>query len=310
MLGLSYAAELEVNTMQRVAVIGLGVMGGPMASWLVQSGYEVMGIDAAPQARDNFSGALSPAEADLSQVEVIITMLPEGPHVQGVYEDFIVPNAKPGSLLIDCSTIDVKTAKSINTLALDNGFVQIDAPVSGGCAAAGSGQLSFMLGGQTEHVELAKSILETLGQKRVHFGDASAGQAAKACHNMICGITAMAVLEGFALADSLGLDNQQFYQLCQSAAAQSWTLENRCPIPGVVPEAPASNAYAPGFAARLMAKDLRLAQAAAQTSGQATPFGAQAAEAFTAFAEETGGQLDFSSYYTKLRSSSKQQKDS
>lgn len=284
-----------------IAVIGLGVMGAPMSRHLRDSGFVVLGVDADPGAGDRFAGAVLPAEADLSGADVIVTMLPEGTHVLEVYETLVLPAAMPGSVLIDCSTIDVETARKLNGLARAKGFAQIDAPVSGGSEAAGNGGLSLMVGGSDEDVTQARPVLEVLGSKINHFGAAGAGQAAKACHNMICGITAMAVMEGFALAEALELDPAQFYQLCAGAAAQSWTLENRCPVPGVVPAAPASNDYAPGFAARLMAKDLRLAQAASRASGQPTPFGAEAARAFTAFAESSGGTQDFSSYFTQLR---------
>lgn len=287
--------------LQNIAVIGLGVMGAPMASHLARSGFNVTGIDMDPAASSRFSGAILPQGADLAVADVIVTMLPEGRHVVEAYRQIVLPGAHEGALLIECSTIDVETAKSLNDMAIERGFTQIDAPVSGGPEAAGSGGLSFMVGGDPDDVALARPVLDVLGKKITHFGAAGAGQAAKACHNMICGVTAMAVLEGFALAVALGLDAGQFYELCAGAAAQSWTLENRCPVPGVVPQSPASNGYAPGFAARLMAKDLRLAQAAAGLSGQPTPFGAQAAEAFTKFADAAGGDLDFSSYYTALR---------
>lgn len=287
--------------MKKITVIGLGVMGGPMASWLKQQGFSVTGVDVSEAIRHQWCGALSPEEANLSTENVVITMLPEGRHVLAVYEQQILPQVANDCVLIDCSTIDVETAKQVNQLAQAQGIAQIDAPVSGGNVAAGSGGLSLMVGGAEDDVQRAMPVLQVLGSKINHFGPAGSGQAAKACHNMICGITAMAVMEGFALAESLQLDPQQFYQLCASAAAQSWTLENRCPIPGVVPEAPASNDFAPGFAARLMAKDLRLAQAAAQSSGQETPFGALAAERFSQFAEQTGGNLDFSSFYQQLR---------
>lgn len=287
--------------MQNITVIGLGVMGGPMATRLKQQGYRVTGVDVSEAIRHQWCGALAPEEADLSQQDAIITMLPEGQHVLSVYRQQILPQVRVDCVLIDCSTIAVETAKQVNQLARERGLAQIDAPVSGGNVAAGNGGLSLMVGGDDGVVRQAMPVLQSLGNKINHFGAAGSGQAAKACHNMICGITAMAVMEGFALAESLGLDSQQFYQLCAAAAAQSWTLENRCPIPGVVPEAPASNAYAPGFAARLMAKDLRLAQAAARDSGQDTPFGALAAEQFSQFAEQTGGELDFSSFYQQLR---------
>ena len=284
-----------------VAVVGLGAMGAPMARHLSASGFDVLGVDNDLEAAARWPRAVVPKVANLSSASTIVTMLPEGTHVREVYDRVILPKASSGTVLIDCSTIDVETAQAINRMARDNGFAQIDAPVSGGPEAAGSGGLSLMVGGADSDVAAARPVLEVLGRKVTHFGPPGSGQAAKACHNMICGITAMAVLEGFALAEALGLDPHQFHDLCAGAAAQSWTLENRCPVPGVVPEAPSSNGYAPGFAARLMAKDLRLAQSASQVSGQPTPFGAAAARAFTDFAEATGGTLDFSSFYTQLR---------
>jgi len=285
----------------KLAVIGLGTMGAPMAQHLQASGYQTLGVDPDPGAADRFAGAVAPEVTDLSDADVIVTMLPEGRHVQEAYETTILPAAPPGAMLIECSTIDVETARSLNALATAKGFAQVDAPVSGGPEAAGNGGLSLMVGGTGQDVARARPVLQVLGSRITHFGAPGSGQAAKACHNMICGITAMAVLEGFALAEAMGLDPAQFHRLCAGAAAQSWTLENRCPVPGVVPDAPASNGYAPGFAARLMAKDLRLAQAASASSGQPTPFGAEAARVFTEFANATGGALDFSSLYSELR---------
>ena len=288
--------------MARVAVIGLGVMGLPMATNLRDKGHDVIAMDVSAEARRAFAGAIAPSADALKPAEIIVTMLPEGAHVRGAYDDVVLPGAA-GALLIDSSTIDVDTTRSLSAAAAARGLAMVDAPVSGGPEAAGKGALSLMVGGSEEAFARAQPILADMGAKIAHFGPSGAGQAAKACHNMICGITAMAVVEGFALADALGLDLAQFHQLCAGAAAQSWTLENRCPIPGVVPNAPASNGYAPGFAARLMAKDLRLAQAAAASSGQATPFGAAAAKTFTEFAEDGGGAFDFSAIYRTLRPS-------
>lgn len=291
--------------MTKVAFIGLGVMGLPMAKNLLARGFDIVGADVVAEVREAFEVAggmaVAPEDLDLSDRSVIITMLPQGEHVVTVYEQQVLPGAKPGTLLMDSSTIDVETTRLLSNKATAAGMHMIDAPVSGGSPAAGEGKLSFMLGGSDEAVALAMPVLENMGAKIEHFGPSGAGQAAKACHNMICGITAMAVIEGYALADALGLDTAQFHKLCKNAAAQSWTLENRCPIPGVVPEAPASNDYAPGFAARLMAKDLRLAQQASNLTGQPTPFGAEAARAFTEFAESGGGDFDFSAYFRSLR---------
>lgn len=286
--------------MTEIVFIGLGTMGLPMANCLRAAGHKVIGMDVSAACRDRFASASPPDAEGLPGADVIITMLPEGRHVSEVHRDIILPGARAGALLIDCSTIDVETAKKLAADAAAKGFAMLDAPVSGGPAGAESGSLSFMVGGDVSANERAQPILSIMGKKTTHFGAPGSGQAAKACHNMICGITAMAVMEGFALADALELDLQKFYGLCAGAAAQSWTLENRCPIPGVVPEAPSSNDFAPGFASALMAKDLRLAQAAAAASGQQTPFGANAARAFTEFAESDGG-LDFSAVYRTLR---------
>lgn len=286
--------------MAQIAFIGLGTMGLPMARVLRDGGFEVTGMDLNSEARAGFDGAVVPSADALNGKDIIITMLPEGRHVRQVYEELLLPAAADGALLIDCSTIDVDTALSLSETAGKRGLDMLDAPVSGGPAGAESGSLSFMIGGPTSAFERAQPVLKKMGAKITYFGEAGSGQAAKASHNMICGITAMAVMEGFALADALGLDLAKFYDLCAGAAAQSWTLENRCPIPGVVPEAPSSNNFDPGFAVRLMAKDLRLAQAAAASSGQSTPFGAKAAADFTTFAEDSGDR-DFSAFYKTLR---------
>ncbi len=291
---------------QRIAVIGLGVMGLPLARNLRGQNLDVLGIDIDAGARSRFveagGAAAAPSREALSGRDVVLTMLPEGRHVLSAYEDIILPGASDDTLLIDCSTIDVTTARTLaETAAQRRGFAMVDAPVSGGSAAAAVGALSLMVGATDQAFARAQPVLQRIGKKISHFGPPGSGQAAKACHNMICGITAMAVLEGFALADALDLDLKKFYELCSGAAAQSWTLENRCPIPGIVPDAPSSNGFAPGFATRLMAKDLGLAQAAASASNQETPFGAKAAQAFADFAESGHGDKDFSALYTSLR---------
>jgi 3-hydroxyisobutyrate dehydrogenase len=279
-----------------------------MAQVLRTAGFDVVGMDVSPEMRELFDGAVAPSAAAMEGAEIVVTMLPEGRRVAQVHQDIIRPGAAPGTLLIDCSTIDVDTARDLAAKAGAQGLAMLDAPVSGGPTGAEAGTLSFMVGGADEAFSKASPVLDAMGAKITHFGAAGSGQAAKACHNMICGITAMAVVEGFALADALQLDLHKFYALCAGAAAQSWTLQNRCPIPGVVPAAPSSNAFAPGFASALMAKDLRLAQAAATSTGQATPFGAEAARAFTEFAEKDGG-LDFSAIYTSLRALPDQTQD-
>ena len=284
----------------KIAFIGLGTMGAPMAQCLKQAGFDVAGWDVTSTARarvdfcpDNLGKALEGADA-------IVTMLPAGSDVEAVLTPDLLSELPEGRLLIDCSTIDVETTRRLAELAEKHKHLMLDAPVSGGAEGAGKGALSFMVGGDEDAFERAQPLLNVMGSKVTHFGPSGTGQAAKACHNMICGITALGVCEAFALADGLGLDAEKFFTLCQSAAAQSWILENRCPVPGPAPDAPSSNGYAPGFAARLMAKDLGLAQAAAQACGQETSFGAQAAERFAAFAQGEQGDLDFSAIYRTI----------
>ena len=284
----------------QIAFIGLGTMGLPMATRL-SAHHDVQGWDIAPEARARFETAAPDIGAALQGADAVVTMLPEGRHVAQVYRHSIFGAVAPGSLLIDCSTIDVDTTRALAAEAQAASLSLLDAPVSGGAEGAAAGTLSFMVGGDSVAFAQARELLALMGPKITHFGGPGAGQAAKACHNMICGITALGVCEAFALAEGLGLDTGQFFALCQGAAAQSWILENRCPVPGPAPSAPSSNAYAPGFAARLMAKDLRLGQMAAAACGQETPFGAEAARRFTEFAEAGGGDLDFSAIYREIR---------
>ena len=286
----------------KVTFIGLGTMGAPMATRLSKEGHDVTGWDVTEAARDRFTLSATSLGEALNNSQFVITMLPEGSHVADVYENGILNSLGEGALLIDCSTIDVETARNLAGKAEANGLEMLDAPVSGGAEGAAQGQLSFMVGGADDALAKARPLLEAMGSKITHFGPAGSGQAAKACHNMICGITALGVCEAFALADALGLESSSFFELCRGAAAQSWILENRCPVPGPAPAAPSSNDYAPGFAARLMAKDLRLAQQAAETSNQSTPFGAEAARRFTEFVETGNGDLDFSAIYRTIRS--------
>ena len=286
----------------KIAFIGLGTMGRPMANRLGEQ-HEVAGWDIFPQARAAVSCGTDEVSDALSGAEIVVTMLPEGKDVAEIFRSHIFEEVGSGTLLIDCSTIDVDTTRALASEAAEKDLQMLDAPVSGGAEGAAAGSLSFMVGGDKTAYDRALPVLNAMGSKVAHFGAAGAGQAAKACHNMICGITALGVCEAFALAEGLGLDPDQFYTLCQGAAAQSWILENRCPVPGPAPTAPASNDYAPGFAARLMAKDLRLGQMAAEACGQETPFGAAAALRFTEFADGGGGDLDFSAIYRTIRTS-------
>ena len=262
--------------MQSIVFVGLGVMGLPMAQNLLENKVEVLGCDVNESALSAFRAfgatAAKPEEVDFSRAHAIVSMLPSGQLVQELMETQVFARAAANALIIDCSTIGVETTRDLAEAAQAQGFDFIDAPVSGGNEAARQGKLSFMLGGTEAAIGRAAPLLDLMGSRRIHFGPSGSGQAAKACHNMICGITAIGVCEGFALSEALGLDQHQFFDLCRNAAAQSWTLENRCPVPNVAPNTPASNSYAPGFAARLMAKDLRLAAAAAAFSGQGGSF--------------------------------------
>ena len=290
--------------MKSIAFIGLGTMGLPMACSLRKNGFDVVGFDTSAGACERFAaegGVVAGSGANaVAKTDVTITMLPEGEHVSAVYNE-VLAVAGPDSLLIDCSTIDVGTARRVASAAAERGLEMLDAPVSGGDQGAAAGSLSFMVGGSEAGFARARPVLEGMGQRILHFGPSGAGQSAKACHNMICGITSLAVCEAFGLAECLGLDPRQFYELCSGAAAQSWILDNRCPVPGVAEHTPASHDYAAGFAARLMAKDLRLAQAAAKECRFDTPFGAEAARRFTTFAAAGNGDLDFSAIYRLIQ---------
>jgi len=286
-----------------VGFIGLGNMGLPMAQCLIKNNIEVFGWDIDTDAMQAIGSSVESLSILVQHCDQFITMLPEGKHVAEVYQQLLSTELQDSCLFIDSSTIDVKTTRLLAQQVSAAGHDFVDAPVSGGTEAATAGSLSFMLGGSPAGIDRAQPLLELMGSKITQFGEAGAGQSAKACHNMICGITALGVCEAFALADSLGLDLDRFFNLCSGAAAQSWILENRCPVPGPAPDSPASNDYAPGFAARLMAKDLGLAQLAASDAGLTTAFGAQAAERFRVFVENGGGDLDFSAIYREIEKS-------
>lgn len=288
----------------RVIQFGLGTMGLPMAQTLHAAGIELVATDAIEEARDRFAAVggnvVDPETIEPSGADVVMTMLPEGQHVRAVHAD-VLKRTSSGTVLLDCSTIDVESTKRLAAAALERGVEYVDAPVSGGPEGAASGSLSFMVGGAPKAIDAVRSLLAIMGERITEFGDAGMGQAAKACHNMIVGITGIAVFEGFALAEALGLDPDAFHALCSNAAAACWTLDNRCPVPGVVDAAPSSNGYRPGFAARLMAKDLGLAQAAAEDVGLDTPFGRQAADRFDEFVATGNANLDYSALYRTIR---------
>ena len=281
----------------RICLVGLGTMGRPMIRRLAAAGCCVAGWDTDAEARMGLSAAS--LEQTAREADTVVTVLPDGESVASVVD--ALRGQRKDRIFLDCSSIDVATTRRLAGVATAAGCGFVDAPMSGGPEGACDGTLSFMVGGRCDDVARVRPLLDIMGRRVIHFGEAGSGQAAKACHNMICGITMLGVCEAFALAESLDLDAGKFLDLCCGAAAQSWILDNRCPVPELTPDAPASHGYAPGFAARLMAKDLALAQQAASTSGQTTPFGAEAARRFARFAASGHGDLDISAIYRAIR---------
>jgi len=284
--------------MAPIAFIGLGHMGGGMAPNLAKVGHEVLAFDLVLEAVDKAvaggcTAATCAAEA-VKQADVVITMLPAAQHVRAVYENDVAPNAKPGSLLIDCSTIDVASAREVGSGLDELGFDFVDAPVSGGIAAAAGGALTFMVGGSDKAFERAQPILEPMAKAVIHAGHLGSGQAAKICNNMILGATMIATCEAFALAEKLGLNLQTFFDISSKASGQSWSMTSYCPVPGVGPETPADHDYEGGFASALMLKDLKLAMDAAKHTGAYTPIGGEAEELYQRFVDRGGGTKDFS----------------
>jgi 3-hydroxyisobutyrate dehydrogenase len=284
--------------MARIAFIGLGHMGGGMAPNLAKAGHDVRAFDLVADAvkhaaEGGCTAAPSAAEA-VKDADVVITMLPAAKHVRAVFHDDVAPNAKAGALLIDCSTIDVQSAREVGEGLKQLGFDFLDAPVSGGIAAAAGGSLTFMVGGTDEQFERAKPFLEPMAKAVIHAGQLGAGQAAKICNNMILGATMIVTCEGFALAQKLGLDPQVFFDISSKASGQSWSMTSYAPVPGVGPDTPADHDYEGGFAAALMLKDLRLAAEAARSVGAYTPMGGEAEELYQRFVDRGGGSKDFS----------------
>src|ERR1700736_2000627 len=284
--------------MASIAFIGLGNMGGPMAANLVKAGHQVIAFDlvgaSRNQAKADGAAIAGSATAAVKGAQVVITMLPAGKHVISVWNE-VVPSMTKGALIIDCSTIDVESAKQAHALAAKHGIASVDAPVSGGTGGAKGGPLRCMGGGGEEKAfAAAKPVLEKMGKKIVHCGGAGAGQAAKICNNMILGISMIAVSEAFALAEKLGLSHQALFEVASTSSGQCWSLTSYCPVPGPVPTSPANNDYRPGFASALMVKDLTLAQDAAKATGVATPLGQHAQEIYKAFDAAGNGGGDFS----------------
>ncbi|MEM7722913.1 MAG: 3-hydroxyisobutyrate dehydrogenase [Pseudomonadota bacterium] len=276
----------------KIGFIGLGNMGAPMAANLVAAGHDVTGFDTVARP-DGLVLAGSAVEA-ATGAEVVITMLPNGDILKAV-ADQVIPAMSPGAVLLDCSTVDVASARTVAAQSEAAGLGALDAPVSGGVGGAQAGTLTFMVGGSDTAFGTAKPLFDVMGQKAVHCGPAGNGQAAKICNNMILGVTMIATCEAFALADKLGLDRQAMFDVVSTSSGYSWTMNAYCPAPGVGPQSPADNDYKPGFAADLMLKDLRLSQAAAEDADADTPMGALAEALYAQFVEvEDGRGKDFS----------------
>jgi 3-hydroxyisobutyrate dehydrogenase len=293
--------------MARIAFIGLGNMGGPMAQNLIKAGHGVIGVDMSADAVERLIAAggqaAENAGAAAAQADIIVTMLPSGREVNEIYlgPDGIIAHALPGSLLIDSSTIDVDTARNVAASAEAKGLLMVDAPVSGGVGGAQAGTLTFMVGGRDPAVEKAWPILEVMGKTIVHAGGSGNGQAAKICNNMVLGISMIAVSEAFVLAEKLGLDAQKLFDISSKSSGQCWSMTSYCPVPGPVPTSPANRDYQAGFTANMMLKDLKLAQEAARGARAATPLGAGAAAIYQQYVEGGEGGRDFSGIIRFLR---------
>ncbi|WP_170586526.1 3-hydroxyisobutyrate dehydrogenase [Ruegeria arenilitoris] len=277
----------------KIGFIGLGNMGAPMAANLAKAGHDVTGFDTAGVSVEGVTKAETAIDA-VRGAEAVITMLPNGDILRAV-ADQIIPHMEKSAVFIDCSTVDVDSARAVADQAEQAGLLAVDAPVSGGIGGAAAGTLTFMAGGSDAAFAKAAPLFDIMGQKAVHCGAAGAGQAAKICNNMILGVTMIATCEAFALADKLGLDRQKMFDVVSTSSGYSWTMNAYCPAPGVGPQSPADNGYKPGFAAELMLKDLRLSQQAAESADADTPMGQIATALYEQFVEsEDGKGMDFS----------------
>jgi 3-hydroxyisobutyrate dehydrogenase len=292
--------------MSRIAFIGVGNMGGPMARNLLKAGHAVTAFDLSDAALEPVIGAgarrATKANDAVRDAEVVITMLPAGQHVRSVYLDNGLLSAAPnGALLVDSSTIDIDSARAVHAAARTSGFDFLDAPVSGGVGGAEAGTLTFMCGGAESAFERARPVLEKMGKRVVLTGGAGAGQAAKICNNMLLAISMIGTCEAFVLGEKLGLDPQKLFDIASTSSGQCWSLTTYCPVPGPVPSSPANREYTGGFASALMLKDLKLAQAAAQSVAAPTPLGAEATQLYSLLAAKGHGSLDFSGIIRMLR---------
>ncbi len=289
--------------MTAIAFLGLGNMGAPMGANLVKAGFTVQGFDPVPAARaaaaDTGVNVCETAAEAVRDVGVVITMLPNGSLVRQCYAD-VMPAATSGALFIDSSTIAVDDARAVHAYAVERGFAQLDAPVSGGVKGAAAGTLAFMVGGEADALETARPVLDAMAGKIIHCGDSGAGQAAKLCNNMLLAVQQIAVGEAFVLADKLGLSAQSLFDVITGATGNCWAVHTNCPVPGPVPPSPANNDFRPGFATALMNKDLGLAMAAVSSTGASAPLGSHAAQIYARFADEHP-DLDFSAVIETLR---------
>lgn len=300
---------IREDYMARIGFVGVGNMGGPMALNLLKAGHSVKVFDLSQEAvalcvAEGAEAAATASEA-ASGVGVVVSMLPKGDHVRAVYmgSDGILGAADPGTLFIDCSTIDVATAREVETAATAAGMMMVDAPVSGGVGGAAAGTLTFMVGGSAAAFAAAQPILDAMGQNIVHTGGAGNGQAAKICNNMILGISMIGVCEAFVLAEKLGLEHQTMYDIVSTASGQCWSLTSYCPVPGPVPASPANNDYKPGFSAQNMLKDLHLSQEAAEGFGASTALGKAAMDLYESYVGGEGEAADFSGIVNMIRKS-------
>lgn len=294
--------------MANIGFIGVGNMGGPMARNLLKAGHKVKAFDLMSELVQNVVDAggtkAGSAQEAVQDVDVVISMLPAGKHVLSVYtgDKGILAAAKPGTLFIDSSTIDVKSAREAIAAAEAKGMLMVDAPVSGGVAGAENAALTFMVGGSDAAFAKARSVLEAMGKKIVHAGGAGNGQVAKICNNMVLGISMIAVSEAFVMAEKLGLSAQAMFDIVSSSSGSCWALVNHCPVSGPVPTSAANRDYKPGFAAELMLKDLKLSQEAARSAGAQTPLGAEATALFSEYVQGGNGPSDYSGIIRMIRS--------
>lgn len=288
----------------KIGFIGLGNMGAPMAHNLAKAGHSVIGFDTAGTTAEGVDVAQTAQDA-CEGADFVITMLPNGAILRAV-ADQVLPAMKSGAVLIDCSTVDVDSARHVGAQAAEMGLGFVDAPVSGGIGGASGGTLTFMTGGSDTAFTAASPLFDIMGQKAVHCGEAGAGQAAKICNNMILGATMIATCEAFALADKLGLDRQKMFDVVSTSSGYSWSMNAYCPAPGVGPQSPADNDYTPGFAAELMLKDLGLSQQAAEAVDADTPMGALAQQLYAQFVDNEGGKgRDFSAMLPRFAARSR-----